>query len=241
MQLYGLHAVAAALANPLRRPFRLHATPRAMAEIARRVALPAGLPVERVASAALREMAPPGAVTQGVLLEAAPLAPRGLAEAAPEPGERSLVVVLDQVADPMNVGAILRSAAAFGARALVTQERHSPGESGALAKAAAGALDVLPWIRVPNLARALDRLAALGYWRIGLAADAAVPLAEAKAGAGGVALVLGSEGQGLRPLTERHCDQLATIPIAPAQPLIDSLNVSNAAAVALYELTRTEG
>ena len=240
MQLYGLHAVAAALANPLRRARRLHATHRAMAELQQRVAVPASLPIDLVESARVREMAPPGAVTQGLLLEAAPLPARDLAAAAPVPGERSLLVVLDQVTDPMNVGAILRSAAAFGARALVTQERHSPPETGALARAAAGALDVLPWIRVPNLARALDRLAGMGYWRIGLAATAEMTLAEAVRGNGAVALVLGAEGRGLRPLSERHCDQLAAIPIAPAQPLIDSLNVSNAAAVALYELVRTD-
>ncbi len=236
VRLYGLHAVAAALANPLRRPLRLHATPRAMAALERRVPIPDGLAVDLVAGTTLKALAPAGAVTQGALLDAAPLPPRGLDAAAPDAAARSLVVVLDQVTDPMNVGAVLRSAAAFGARALITQERHSPAESGALAKAAAGALDLVPWIRVPNLARALDRLAGMGYWRIGLAAGAAAPLAEAKRGTDAVALVLGAEGRGLRPLSERHCDQLAAIPIAPARPLIDSLNVSNAAAVALYEL-----
>ncbi|RMD88431.1 MAG: RNA methyltransferase [Alphaproteobacteria bacterium] len=239
--LYGLHAVAAALANPLRRPLCLHATHRALALLAQRVEIPAGLPVDPVKGEALRALAPPGAVTQGLLLEAAPLAPRGLEEAAPVPGARSFIVVLDQVTDPMNVGAILRSAAAFGAGALVTQDRHSPPESGALARAASGALDLVPWIRVSNLARALDRLADLGYWRIGLAAGDHPALARRVTDDGAIALVLGAEGRGLRPLTEAHCDELAAIPITPAHPLIDSLNVSNAAAIALYELTRRGG
>ncbi|MFQ5348397.1 MAG: TrmH family RNA methyltransferase [Rhodothalassiaceae bacterium] len=239
--LHGLHAVAAALANPRRRALRLHATHRALALLAQRVEIPADLPVELVGSEVLRALAPPGAVTQGLLLEAAPLEPRGLDAAAPSPDGRSIVVVLDQVTDPMNVGAILRSAAAFGARALVTQERHSPPESGALARAASGALDLVPWIRVSNLARALDRLAGLGYWRIGLAAGDHPALAQRVADAGAVALVLGAEGRGLRALTETHCDALVAIPIATTQPLIDSLNVSNAAAIALYELTRRAG
>lgn len=233
LRLYGRHAVAAALANPRRRAIRLCATDRAAAELQSAGLLPAGLPVAILPPHELAALLPAGAVAQGLALEVAHLPPRALDEAAPRAGERSVVVVLDQVEDPHNVGAILRSAAAFGARALVTQDRHAPPESGALAKAASGALDVLPWVRATNLAMALDRLAALGYWRIGLAGDAGEPLGRIVPGEA-LALVLGAEGKGLRPLTEKHCDLLARIPMRPTSPLIDSLNVSNAAAIALY-------
>jgi 23S rRNA (guanosine2251-2'-O)-methyltransferase len=168
---------------------------------------------------------------QGLVLDCAPLEDLTIDE-LPEPDPARPVIVLDQVTDPHNLGAILRSAAAFGAAAVVTQDRHAPPESGALAKAASGALELVPWVRVVNLARALEELAEAGYWRIGLdgAADAlfgeVIP-------AGPVALVMGAEGEGLRPNVAAHCDVLARLPIAPA---MESLNVSNAAAIALYAL-----
>jgi 23S rRNA (guanosine2251-2'-O)-methyltransferase len=134
------------------------------------------------------------------------------------------------VTDPQNVGAILRSAAAFDAVAIVTQDRHSPPESGVIARASAGALEAMAWIRVVNLARALDELADGGYWRIGLSGDARDSVAKAVSGVR-PALVLGAEGAGMRPNTAEHTDQLARLPI---NPRMESLNVSNAAAIALY-------
>ena len=147
---------------------------------------------------------------------------------------RRIVLVLDQISDPHNTGAILRSAAAFGVSAVVVQDRHAPPESGALAKAASGALDIVPYVTVVNIARALDELAELGFWRVALTGDGEQTLKEAVT-SGDIAIVLGSEGSGLRRLVRERCDVSATIPI-DAQ--MQSLNVSNAAAVALYEVRR---
>jgi 23S rRNA (guanosine2251-2'-O)-methyltransferase len=146
------------------------------------------------------------------------------------------IVVLDQVTDPHNVGAVLRSAAAFDACAIVTQDRHAPPESGVIAKSASGALEIVPWIRVVNLARALEQMADAGYWRIGLAGEAQSTLAEAMPSTP-VALVLGAEGEGMRHNIAEHCDALARLPISQA---MESLNVSNAAAIALYAVATSK-
>jgi 23S rRNA (guanosine2251-2'-O)-methyltransferase len=173
---------------------------------------------------------PHDAPHQGVVVEAEPLEEVWLGDLLGDAAERAVLLVLDQVTDPHNVGAILRSAAAFGAVGIVTQDRHSPPESGALAKAASGALERVPWARVVNLARALEEIGEAGFWRVGLAGEAKMELKDAL-GPPRIALVLGAEGPGLRPNTREHCDALARLPINDA---VESLNVSNAAAVSLY-------
>ncbi len=170
------------------------------------------------------------AVHQGIAIETAPLAPLSLADVADE----RLIVVLDQVTDPHNVGAILRSAVAFAAGAIVTTGRHSPNESGVLAKAASGALDQIKWIEVQNLARALEELGTMGFRRIGLDSEAETEI-EASGGGERIALVMGAEGKGLRRLTRDCCDVVARLSLPGA---IQSLNVSNAAALALYVVSR---
>jgi len=231
--LYGLHAVQAALANPRRKLGRAVLTPRATETLGSK--LLARVRVETAEPSAIDRLLPPGAVHQGVALEAWPLKPLDLDEVLGEPGgSRRVVLVLDQLSDPHNVGAILRSAAAFGVAAVIVQDRHAPPQSGALAKSASGALDLIPYIEVVNIARALDELAERGFWRIALAGDGESSLAEAVP-AGDVALVLGSEGAGIRRLVREHCEASAFIPISKT---MESLNVSNAAAIALYELRR---
>ncbi len=230
--LWGRHAVLAALANPLRgAPIRLLATAERARELAAGVG--GGLKPEILPPAEIARALPPGAAHQGLALKTAPLEPFDIdAVAAPA---RGLILVLDHVTDPQNVGAIFRSAAAFGARAIVLQERHAPPLAGALAKAAAGAIERVPHVRAVNLSRALDALADHGWRAIGLDAEAPACLAEAL-DARPTALVLGSEGEGLRRLVAEHCDALARIPMAGG---FESLNVAAAAAVALYEAARS--
>ena len=225
-RLWGKHAVAAALDNPDRRVLKGWAT----REAAGFMQFPKDVPLLMAEAADLARLVPADAPHQGVVIEVEPLEDRWLADVLAEAPERAVLLVLDQVTDPHNVGAILRSSAAFGAIGIVTQDRHSPPEGGALAKAASGALERVPWIRVVNLARALEEIAAAGFWRIGLAGDAETDLKEAL-GPQRVALVLGAEGPGMRSNTRDHCDALARLPIRES---MESLNVSNAAAVALY-------
>jgi 23S rRNA (guanosine2251-2'-O)-methyltransferase len=225
-RFWGKHAVAAALDNPARRVLKAWAT----RDAATHMQFPAEVAVTLAEAPDLGRLVPNDAPHQGVVIEVEPLDEAWLDDVLAGAPGRAVLLVLDQVTDPHNVGAILRSAAAFGAIGIVTQDRHSPPESGALAKAASGALERVPWVRVVNLARALEQVGEAGFWRIGLAGDAEMNLKDAL-GPPRVALVLGAEGPGLRHNTREHCDAIARLPISDA---IDSLNVSNAAAVALY-------
>ncbi len=227
VRLWGRHAVEAALKNPAREHRKLWATRDGIDSLDGE--LPPDFPVEYAEVTDLARLVAKDAPHQGLVLECLPLENRFLDEFTPANADRPLVV-LDQVTDPHNVGAILRSAAAFGAAAIVTQDRHAPPESGVVAKSASGALEVVPWVRVVNLARALDEMAEAGYWRIGLTGQAEETLASALP-AGPIALVLGAEGEGMRHNIEQHCDAHAKLPITRN---IESLNVSNAAAIALY-------
>ena len=228
-RFWGRHAVSAALDNPRRTVVKAWAT----RDAAGFLQFPPELPVTLADVADLGRLVPNDAPHQGVVIEVEPLEDVWLDDLLADPGESAVLLVLDQVTDPHNVGAILRSAAAFGAIAIVTQDRHSPPESGALAKAASGTLEAVPWVRTVNLARALEDIAQAGFWRIGLTGDADMDLKDAL-GPKRVAIVLGAEGPGLRPNTREHCDALARLPISNA---VESLNVSNAAAVALYAAT----
>ncbi|MEZ5736762.1 MAG: RNA methyltransferase [Novosphingobium sp.] len=227
VRLWGRHAVEAALLNPERRHRKLWATREGIASLVGE--LPADFPVEYAQPADLARLVARDAPHQGLVLDCEPLPDLHLGDVLDGDPARPLVV-LDQVTDPHNVGAILRSAAAFEACAIVTQDRHAPPESGALAKSASGALEIVPWVRVVNLARALDEAAEAGYWRIGLDGEAEGTLADALP-PGPVALVLGAEGEGMRHNITQHCDATARLPISEA---MESLNVSNAAAIALY-------
>jgi 23S rRNA (guanosine2251-2'-O)-methyltransferase len=223
-QIYGFHSVEAALGASRRKLIRLYATPAAAARLADRAAA-RGLEVVLLTNEEIALRAPREAAHQGVLLEARPLEPIDLSEIP----ERGLVIVLDQITDPHNVGAILRTGAAFAVDALVTTERHSPAFSGALAKSASGGLEYVPVCSVVNLARALQELGDRGYWRVGLDSDGPERL-ESVVTARPLALVLGAEGKGLRRLTRENCDALARLDMPGP---IKSLNVSNACAIAL--------
>lgn len=229
--LYGHHAVAAALANASRRLRRLLLTEEAEAALGKQLAPPWAVMPERVDRGRLDHLLGRDVVHQGAALLADPLTPPSLSSVLEK---RGVIVVLDQVTDPRNVGAIMRSAAAFGAAAVITQDRNAPEETGALAKAASGALETMPLLRAVNIARTIIALKAAEVWCIGL--DAAGPPLSGPTFAGRrVALVLGAEGEGLRRLTRETCDEIAGLAIKGA---VESLNVSAAASVALYELAR---
>ena len=242
--LYGVHPVLAALANPRRHIERLALSPEAAGTWGQRLrqerdARHAGLAPESLDRRGIESLLPEGAVHQGLAARVAPLEQPAIEDVleppagteAPAP-QRRVVLLLDQVTDPHNVGAVLRSAAAFGAGAVVVPDKGAPEESGSLAKSASGALEAIPYIRVVNLARSLDTLKSAGFWCLGLADEAPRSLADSDP-ADAVALVLGAEGGGLRRLTRERCDLLVKL---PTRPPIQALNISNAAAVALYEL-----
>lgn len=232
--LYGRHAVAAALANPHRKIKRILATKNAADWLAEHGADGAVLArLEDMKPDAIDRLLHDGAVHQGLAAVADEL-PRARLKDVCAPAERHApVLVLDQITDPQNIGALFRSAAAFGAKAVIVQERRTPPLSGALAKAAAGAIEIVPCVQAVNIARALEALKDLGYHCAGLAGEAgddisALPDAP-------LAIVMGAEGAGLRQLVAATCDTLYRIPIAPG---VESLNVSNAAAISLYEASR---
>jgi 23S rRNA (guanosine2251-2'-O)-methyltransferase len=233
--LYGRHPVLAALANPERRFERLLATK----EVAERHAaqFAAAGQTTRAVVVSREELAqrlPAGAVHQGLAALVAPLEEAALEDVLARSGDAALVLALDQVTDPHNVGAILRSAAAFGVAGVVVTERHAPADTGVLAKAASGALEVVPLVRVVNLARALEQLKEAGFWLYGLDEHGDTSIATLDLG-GRACIVLGAEGEGLRRLTAEKCDRLVTIPTSAA---LAALNVSNAAAIAAYEWAR---
>jgi 23S rRNA (guanosine2251-2'-O)-methyltransferase len=221
--------VLAALANPERVVRKMWATREALAGLD----IPPVIPITYADVADLGRLVPSDSPHQGLVIEVEPLEDiwlGDLLEQGQGEGDRRPLVVLDQVTDPHNVGAILRSAAAFDALGIITQDRHAPPESGTVARSASGALEIVPWVRVVNLSRALEEIAEAGFWRVGLTGEATETLGKV-IGQARIALVLGAEGEGMRHNTMQHCDQLARLPISPR---IESLNVSNAAAIALY-------
>jgi 23S rRNA (guanosine2251-2'-O)-methyltransferase len=222
--------VYAALDNPERVIRKVWGTREAVAALD----LPASIPLTYADPADLARLIPGDAPHQGIVAEVDPLEDIWLGDLiAQGEGDNRPLLLLDQVTDPHNVGAILRSAAAFDALGIVTQDRHSPPESGTVARAASGALESVPWVRVVNLARALDEIGEAGFWRVGLTGHSDDTLGEV-IGDHRIALVLGAEGEGMRQNTEAHCDALAKLPISDR---VESLNVSNAAAIALYAVS----
>lgn len=226
VHLYGLHTVRAALANKERQIIKLSVTLNALARLEIGSAEEQPFPVELVSPQDIDKILGPDAIHQGVMLETRPLPAKKLGALKSSP----LILVLDQVTDPHNVGAIMRSAVAFNAGAVITTMRHSPTESGVLAKSASGALELIPYIQITNLADALAELHKLGFTSIGLDSEGPAPLEGTFQGEK-IALVLGAEGKGLRQKTRETVSLLARLDM-PGE--IKSLNVSNAAAIALY-------
>lgn len=235
--LFGLHAVRDALVNPDRVKLRLMVTKNAFNKLEAEITA-SGLEPEIVEPRKFDVPIDPNSVHQGAALEVKALDWGGLEECCmAADGQLPMVVVLDRVTDPHNVGAVLRSAEVFGARAVIATQRHSAPETGALAKSASGALERQPYLRVKNLSDAMEKLRSMGYVLFGLDGEAEATLEDAVAGAGTrpIALVLGAEGPGMRDKTKETCDQLVRISAAGK---FGSLNVSNAAAVALYAARR---
>lgn len=231
--LYGLHAVTAALANPRRKIHRAVATSNALERLA------AGFEARKLAPTLMSAhevgaLLPADAVHQGVALEVQMLQPLSLEEYLLKADMNKPLILLDQLTDPHNVGAILRSAAAFNVGAVITPRDHAPQESAVMAKASSGGIELVPLITVTNLAQSMEELKKHGYWCAGLEGEAKLTISEAKLSRK-TALVLGTEGKGLRRLTADRCDLLVKLPISSA---MESLNVSNAAAIALYVISQ---
>ncbi|MEC7488522.1 MAG: 23S rRNA (guanosine(2251)-2'-O)-methyltransferase RlmB [Pseudomonadota bacterium] len=234
--IYGIHAVAAALANPTRQCYRLVATQDGANALADTEPEPHfKISIEIVKKAAIASIYPTDVVHQGVALLATPLPTESLSDIITRAtGEKhALVIALDQVTDPQNMGAIIRSAAAFGVLAVLVPDRHSPKISGAMLKAASGGLETVPLVRPTNLVRALEVLKSSGFWVVGLDKSAPINLSKSNLSSKCV-LTLGSEGKGLRRLTRETCDIMVQVPLSHS---VESLNVSATAAIALYEWT----
>lgn len=227
--LYGWHPVAEALRNPRRRHLRLLATENGARRLADEVG-PLPLVPEIVRAEEITRLLEPDSLHQGLYLESDPLSGPTLDTLS----DHALVLALDQITDPHNVGAIVRTAAAFGVEAVLTTARHSPSVTGVLAKAASGGLEHVPFLVVRNLAEALIELGERGFRRVGLDSEGAVSLADVSV-IRPTLVVLGAEGKGLRQRTRDCCDVVARLEMPGA---IKSLNVSNAAAIALYEVSR---
>ena len=229
--LYGLHAVIAALQNPERQCHKLLATKEAAKSLADANALSTPkLQPKIVSTSDIHKELPEGAVHQGIALSVDPLPPLSIEDVCDSSSAAGPFLILDEVTDPHNVGAILRSCAGFGAKGLIITEKNSPSETGTLAKSASGALEHTPLIRAVNLSQALSALKEKGYWTVGLDERAEQDLGQIDLD-GPMAFVMGSEGKGLRRLTRENCDFLAKLPTEPSFP---TLNVSNAAAICLY-------
>jgi len=234
--IYGQHAVLEAVRNSKRTRHRLIGTPQALEILAQSLGAgitPDPMP-ESVDRADVDSACGPDAVHQGIALLADPLPDLDVEDILEGAPDQDVIVVLDQATDPRNIGAVMRSARAFGARAIIVQDRNAPPETGTMAKAASGALEHAPLVRVTNLARAMWSLKDAGYWCLGLAGDGDTVIADVEIPERCV-IVLGAEGSGLRRLTRETCDRLVRIPINSEA---ESLNLSNAAAVALYEVAR---
>lgn len=237
--LYGRHAVFAALANPERNIGKILTTRENFDELKAHCQKhnidPAKIQI--VDRSDINKILPADAVHQGYALYCAPLPGYAIEEicALADRQDNCTVLVLDQVTDPQNIGAIIRSCAAFGALALILQDKNSPAETAAMAKASAGTIDILPICRVTNLSRAIDQLKTAGFWTIGMDGYAKDTIDKINK-AGKNAIIMGSEGKGMRRLVEEGCDITVRLPI---DPRVESLNVSTAAAIALYEMKRS--
>ncbi len=230
--LYGRHPVTAAIHNPIRKIKELYLTKETLNEIK----VPSSVPVHVCSKEQLDSLVGKEALHQGFIAKCAPLKNKTIEEIIEQTHHQkaTLLVILDQVTDPHNIGAILRSAGAFQAAAVIVPEAGAPDETGVLAKSSSGVLELVPYVRVANLARAMDSLKKNGFWCIGFDGTASHSVYETKLPSK-CALVLGSEGFGLRRLTAQNCDDTVKLPM---NPQVESLNVSNACAIALYEWNR---